>query len=443
MILMASRALAACARSADDYVHVYSRVLANVGQPVILHWLGEMFDPALAGYWLGATSADAIPITRVRWTSARASSPRTASKVDGIKISLLDEQKEIALRADCRAGVRMYTGDDFNFAALIGGDAQRPLRRAAGHLRCDRPCCVAQRCRRLRAATARDSTRFSRRRCRCRATSLRRRRGSTRRAWCSWRGSMDTRRISRWSTASRVRAVVSSRPALPARRRARPVARIPTLRAARMRTLLALTASKADDARDSRREARAELPDPRCCRSTRPPCARSGRCPTPSQACAARHTRHFALARPGRRGRARRHGAANSRRRPDRHGACRGGMFPAPDREGRRAAHDDNRRAVDEALTLGARCLVLVVGGLPKDRGGQIVSRDLAGAREMVRDGLGSAVRIRARRGHATRDRAAASDVRRRPRLREHDGAGQRAVRRVGPRRHRWPRPRR
>jgi sugar phosphate isomerase/epimerase len=71
-------------------------------------------------------------------------------------------------------------------------------------------------------------------------------------------------------------------------------------------------------------------------------------------------------------------------------GLCRGGMFPAPDREGRRAAHDDNRRAVDEALTLGAQCLVLVVGGLAKDRSGQIVSRDLAGAREMVRDGLGT-----------------------------------------------------
>ncbi|MEO8537279.1 MAG: sugar phosphate isomerase/epimerase family protein [Betaproteobacteria bacterium] len=71
-------------------------------------------------------------------------------------------------------------------------------------------------------------------------------------------------------------------------------------------------------------------------------------------------------------------------------GLCRGGMFPAPDRDGRRAAHDDNRRAVDEALTLGAACLVLVVGGLPKGRDGQIVSRDLAGAREMVRDGLGT-----------------------------------------------------
>ena len=70
-------------------------------------------------------------------------------------------------------------------------------------------------------------------------------------------------------------------------------------------------------------------------------------------------------------------------------GYCRGGMFPALDREGRRAAQDDNRRAVDEALTLGARCLILVVGGLPKKRDGKIESKDLAGAREMVRDGIG------------------------------------------------------
>jgi sugar phosphate isomerase/epimerase len=70
-------------------------------------------------------------------------------------------------------------------------------------------------------------------------------------------------------------------------------------------------------------------------------------------------------------------------------GLCRGGMFPAPDRQARRAALDDNRRAVDEALTLGARCLVLVVGGLPKDPAGRVVSKDIAGARAMVRDGLG------------------------------------------------------
>ena len=70
-------------------------------------------------------------------------------------------------------------------------------------------------------------------------------------------------------------------------------------------------------------------------------------------------------------------------------GYCRGGMFPAVDREGRRAALDDNKRAVDEALTVGARCLVLVVGGLPKDREGRIRSKDLPGARAMVRDGIG------------------------------------------------------
>ena len=70
-------------------------------------------------------------------------------------------------------------------------------------------------------------------------------------------------------------------------------------------------------------------------------------------------------------------------------GYCRGGMFPAPDRASRRAALDDNKRAVDEALALGAPCLVLVVGGLPKDGEGRIVSKDLAGAREMVRDGIG------------------------------------------------------
>src|SRR5947199_8445371 len=70
-------------------------------------------------------------------------------------------------------------------------------------------------------------------------------------------------------------------------------------------------------------------------------------------------------------------------------GYCRGGMFPAADRAGRKAALDDNKRAVDEALALGAPCLVLVVGGLPKDSDGRIVSKDMAGAREMVRDGIG------------------------------------------------------
>jgi hypothetical protein len=124
IILMASRALAACARSADDYAHVYSRVLAGVSRPVILHWLGDMFDPALAGYWVGAAGRDSDPDhARAMDACARVISVN-AAKIDGIKISLLDADKEIALRARLPAGMRMYTGDDFNFAALIGGDAR-------------------------------------------------------------------------------------------------------------------------------------------------------------------------------------------------------------------------------------------------------------------------------------------------------------------------------
>ena len=138
IILMASRALAACARSADDYERVYSRVLANVERPVILHWLGEMFDPALAGYWLGRDERGRDPEhARAMDVCARVIAANRA-KIDGIKISLLDADKEIALRARLPAGVRMYTGDDFNFAALIGGDARRPFGCAARHLRCDR-----------------------------------------------------------------------------------------------------------------------------------------------------------------------------------------------------------------------------------------------------------------------------------------------------------------
>jgi hypothetical protein len=115
IILMASRALAACAVGPDDYLQVYDRVLSQVGQPVILHWLGEMFDPALAGYW-GTRDLDAATEVCLRLLE------RHASKIDGIKVSLLDAQREIALRHRLPAGVRMYTGDDFNYPQLIAGD---------------------------------------------------------------------------------------------------------------------------------------------------------------------------------------------------------------------------------------------------------------------------------------------------------------------------------
>jgi hypothetical protein len=123
IILMASRALAACARAPDDYARVYGRVLAQVRAPVILHWLGEMFDPALAGYWVGAGGLASDP-DHARATEVCAAVIRAnAAKVDGVKVSLLDQAKEVTLRTRLPQGVRMYTGDDFNFAALIGGDA--------------------------------------------------------------------------------------------------------------------------------------------------------------------------------------------------------------------------------------------------------------------------------------------------------------------------------
>jgi len=115
LIVMASRALARVAQSPADYGRVYGRILAQAKQPVILHWLGDMFDPALAGYW-GTKDVDAAMDTALGIITAH------ASKVDGIKISLLDKGKEIAMRRRLPAGVRMYTGDDFNYAELIAGD---------------------------------------------------------------------------------------------------------------------------------------------------------------------------------------------------------------------------------------------------------------------------------------------------------------------------------
>ncbi|WP_274628996.1 dihydrodipicolinate synthase family protein [Arvimicrobium flavum] len=117
LILMASRALARVAKGPADYIDVYDRVLSACDQPVILHWLGEMFDPALAGYW-GAADFDAALETALEVIH------RNEAKVDGIKISLLDKEKEIRMRRRLPAGVRMYTGDDFNYPELIEGDEQ-------------------------------------------------------------------------------------------------------------------------------------------------------------------------------------------------------------------------------------------------------------------------------------------------------------------------------
>jgi hypothetical protein len=117
IILMASRALAKVAKGPDDYVKVYGRILKQLREPTIIHWLGDMFDPALAGYW-GARDADRAMDTAVAIINDN------AAKVDGVKISLLDKDKEITMRRRLAEGVRMYTGDDFNYAELIAGDEQ-------------------------------------------------------------------------------------------------------------------------------------------------------------------------------------------------------------------------------------------------------------------------------------------------------------------------------
>ena len=117
LIMMASRALARVARSPEDYVKIYGDVLAACDQPVILHWLGDMFDPALAGYW-GAESFDDTMAVALKVIE------QNTSKVDGIKISLLDKDKEVIMRRRLPDGVRMYSGDDFNYPELIAGDDQ-------------------------------------------------------------------------------------------------------------------------------------------------------------------------------------------------------------------------------------------------------------------------------------------------------------------------------
>jgi hypothetical protein len=116
-VMMASRNLAATATGLEDYQHVYRAVLSQATKPVVVHWLGEMFDPLLAGYWGGAdldTASDGfIAILN-----------ENAAAVDGVKISLLEKEREVVLRRRLPTGLRMYTGDDFNFPELIAGDGE-------------------------------------------------------------------------------------------------------------------------------------------------------------------------------------------------------------------------------------------------------------------------------------------------------------------------------
>ena len=117
IILMASRALAAVARNGDDYIKVYGHLLSKVKEPIILHWLGDMFDPKLEGYW-GSKNWREAGATLLKIID------QNKSKVDGMKMSLLDADKEIELRRQLPDDVKMYTGDDFNYDVLIKEDEQ-------------------------------------------------------------------------------------------------------------------------------------------------------------------------------------------------------------------------------------------------------------------------------------------------------------------------------
>jgi Protein of unknown function (DUF993) len=118
IILMASRALAACAKGPGDYFKVYGRILAQVREPVIIHWLGDMFDPSLEGYW-GSRDLDQATETLLTIVQEH------AARIDGVKISLLDQAREVAMRKRFPANIRMYTGDDFDYPTTIRGDGDR------------------------------------------------------------------------------------------------------------------------------------------------------------------------------------------------------------------------------------------------------------------------------------------------------------------------------
>jgi hypothetical protein len=120
VIVMASRALASLASSPDDYAEVYGAVLRQLERPAILHWLGDMFDPALAGYW-GSNDVDEAADTLLAIIEEQ------PDRVDGVKVSLLDAAREVELRRRLPEGVRLYTGDDFNYPDLIAGGSDALL----------------------------------------------------------------------------------------------------------------------------------------------------------------------------------------------------------------------------------------------------------------------------------------------------------------------------
>jgi len=149
VVLMASRELARIARGPEDYARVYDRVLSQLQEPALIHWLGEDFDPSLAGYW-GHSDLDSAMAACLEIISAH------SDKVEGLKLSLLDQRREIAMRALLPDGVRMFTGDDFDFPTTIGGDGERHSDALLGAFDMIAPAASAA----LLALDSGDATRF-------------------------------------------------------------------------------------------------------------------------------------------------------------------------------------------------------------------------------------------------------------------------------------------
>ena len=333
---------------------------------MIIHWLGEMFDPALAGYW-GSADHMAAMQTAVAIINAH------AAKVDGVKISLLDKEKEIVMRRQLAKGVRMYTGDDFNYAELIAGDEQGLQRRAARHLR-------RHRAGRLRRARARSPPATAARfddilaptvplsRHIFKAPTRFYKTGVVFMAYLNGLqdhfvmvgGQQSARSIVHLAELFRLadRAGLLRDPDMARRRMVRGAGR------ARDRLMRELAGDlwhlSINTATVRKQLALPAIIEACVARGIGAVCPWRDQVQAAGLAAVARQVKDAGLAVSG---------------------YCRGGFFPAADAAGLRAALEDNRKAVDEAKTLGAACLVLVVGALPGALAGKPASKDIGLAR--------------------------------------------------------------